>query len=201
MKIHRAIPTAAALIACCIAVPAWASEQASAQMTSLSLGGGEFQYTIGLTDTGTTNIQTFWYSWIPGQDYMPVSPTAIQQPADWSNLITGGSPGDGYAIQWVTSSSPLTPGSSFDFSFDSTATPATLAGNASFHPGTPIGTSFIYSGAPFSDAGFEFVVDSVPEPSALKVLPLGAIVLICLAWRRFQRKRTRQPIESFKSEP
>ena len=109
---------------------------------------------------------------------MPVSPTNIQSPSNWSANITGGNSNNGYAVQWLTSSSttpnPLTPGSSFSFVFDSTATPSSLAGNSSFYPNTPTGTSFVYTGAPFSDPGFKFVATSVvPEPSAWTALVLG----------------------------
>ena len=142
-----------------------AAEQASAFLTATPLGGGVFDYTLTLDDTGTTNLETFWYAWVPGEDFMPVSPTNILSPANWNANITGGGPNNGFAIQWLTSSSatpaPLTPGHSFTFSFDSTATPAVMAGNSPFYPGTPTGTSFVYTGAPFSDAGFEFTAVSV----------------------------------------
>lgn len=52
-----------------------------------------------------------------------------------------------------------------------------------FFPGTPVLTSFVYSGAPFSDGGFQFVVQpaaatAAPEPAsgALAVLGIGLLV-------------------------
>jgi hypothetical protein len=44
------------------------------------------------------------------------------------------------------------------FSFTSADPPASVFGNSVFFPTTPVLTSFVYSGAPFSDAGFDFQV-------------------------------------------
>jgi hypothetical protein len=170
-----------------------ATESASADMSALALGGGEFDYTITLTDTGTTNLETFWFSWVPGKDFMAVSPTNIVSPTNWTANITGGGPSDGYAIQWVTpavsTASPLTPGVTDTFSFESTVNPVAMAGDSVFYSSTPIGTSFVYTGAPFSDAGFEFVVDSVPEPSTLAMMLAGVLVLGIVLHRRTRASR------------
>jgi len=146
-----------------------AAESASAVITPMSLGGGEFDYSIKLTDTGTTDLGTFWFSWIPGQDYLPVSPASEISPTGWHvGTISNAGPNDGFAIQWVASSSLLTPGSSLTFSFETTATPAEISGDSPFHMTTPVGTSFVYEGAPFSDAGDRFVATvATPEPSTL----------------------------------
>ncbi len=59
-------------------------DAASGLISSQDLGGGEFDYTIKLTNTGTNNLETFWFGWVPGQDFLPVSPTNIVSPANWS---------------------------------------------------------------------------------------------------------------------
>jgi len=133
------------------------SEAASASISGL-LVDGSYQYTATLTDTGTTPIGTYWLAWIPGKDYLDIPPTNIIAPAGWTAAVTNGGSGDGYAIQFkaTTSSSDLQPGDSLSFGFTSMETPAQLSGNSSFYPSTPETTSFVYMGAPFSDAGFEF---------------------------------------------
>jgi Bacterial Ig-like domain (group 3) len=136
--------------------------------------GADFNYTITLNNTGTTNIGTFWFAWIPGQDYMANNPISVANPTGWISAVTGGFPGDGYAIRWVATTAPITPGNSLNFNFTSAETPAQLGGNSPFFSNPPEGTSFVYIGAPESDPGYEFVVraattttlaDNGPNPS------------------------------------
>lgn len=140
------------------------SESASAQLTLVSTSGTQanpvFHYDITVTDTGTTNIGTFWFSWIPGEDFLPSIPSATSNPAGWTNALTGnGNQTDGTAIEWVASSNPITPGHSLSgFDFTTTDSPTALAGNSPSHSTEPVLTSFVYSGAAFSDAGFQFLV-------------------------------------------
>ena len=123
--------------------------------------GANFNYAIALHNTGTTNIGTFWFAWIPGQDYMANNPISVANPTGWTSAVTGGFPGDGYAIRWVASTAPITPGNSLNFNFTSAETPAQLGGNSQFFTNPPEGTSFIYIGAPETDPGYEFVVKAV----------------------------------------
>ena len=154
-----------------------AADSATATISDTSLGGGEFDYSITLKDTGAGNLGTFWYSWVPGKDFMPVSPTNIVAPTGWTDTVTNGGASDGYAIQFVSSSAPLTAGATDTFTFESTATPAQIAGNSPFYPTTPVDTAFVYSGGPFSDAGLDFQVASAPEPSSTALFFLGALVV------------------------
>lgn len=157
-----------------------AAETASATISQTGTTGVNFDYSIVLKDTGTTNIGTFWYSWVPGQDYMKSSPT-VTPPAGWSAAnITHGGASDGYAIQWIAST-PLTPGNSQTFTFESPDNFATMTGDSFYYPSTPVGTSFIYSGGPFSDGGDEFVV-AAPEPAGMGLL--GAAGVLALKRRR-----------------
>lgn len=166
-----------ALCFCALGVAASrAATLADATLTSTSLSGGVFDYTITLNNIGTTPIETFWYAWIPGQDYLATRPTP-QLPSGWTATITGGSSGDGFAIRWTTTSAPIDAGSSLNFEFSSTDTPTEIAGDSTFFPGTPVGTSFVYQGAPFSGGSDQFVVESVPEPSAVPTLGIGLLFL------------------------
>ncbi len=164
----------------------FAAESATASITDQDLGGGNFDYTITLDDTGTTNIGTLWFAWIPGQDYLPLQPTSTTSPTGWAvDQFTHAGSSDGYAIQWVASSDLLTPGNSLTFSFDTTAPPAQIAADSTFHPGVPVTTAFIYSGAPFSDNGVRLVATVVtPEPSSLALLFLGATGVVVAVWHR-----------------
>jgi hypothetical protein len=174
-----------------LATPASAATSANAVITDMP-DGTNFDYTISLTNTGTTTIGTFWFAWVPGQDFMQTSPTNIGQPSGWQNLITHDGAGDGFAIQWKASAAgnDLAAGGSATFTFTSSDTPAMIAGDSSFFPGTPVLTSVLYHTTPFSDAGTTFLVTvgaaAVPEPSSLA---LGLVAVVgSLAWRRLRRR-------------
>ena len=176
-----------------LATATWsrANEAASATFTVSTVSPGVFQYDLTLNDTGTTTIGTFWFSWVPGDGFMSVTPTGIVSPAGWSDTVTNG----GGAIRW-TNSTPLAAGSSVSgFEFDSTLTPTQLEAASTSIPTDPVDTFFIYSGAPFSDAGFQGVATPTaaptPEPSTLVLFSL-TLGLVGFA-RRF-RGQTRTAI-------
>ena len=162
---------------------------ASAGFSSQPAGGGLFDYTITLNNSAssTTSIGTFWYAWLPGQDYLPSSPTLVTPPTGWSDFITHFGSTDGYAIEFVAndSANALAPGQSLDFNFETLDSPAALAGNSPFYPSTPIGTSVVYGGAPFSGPSDQFVVlpTSVAEPSPITLWLFGAVGLLLFGTR------------------
>ncbi|MFO1159012.1 MAG: hypothetical protein U1E60_24385 [Reyranellaceae bacterium] len=79
-------------------------ESASATISVVQINPTTYQYSITVTDTGSTPIGTFWFSWIPGQGYLPNLPS-FTSPADWSATITDGAPpGNGYSILWTANS-------------------------------------------------------------------------------------------------
>jgi uncharacterized protein (TIGR03437 family) len=111
---------------------------------------------------------------------MPTSPTNITSPTSWTANITGGTSGDGYAIEWIAGSgAALTPGQTLSgFSFESTTPPTTMAGTSPFYA-QPILTSYVFSGAPFSDGGFQFQVQpaSVSTPPSVSINANGVVPL------------------------
>jgi PEP-CTERM motif-containing protein len=170
----------------CGANPLKAGSLATADLTPTKIGPSLYQYSVTLHDTGTTNIGTFWFGWVPGQNFMSSSPTSILSPTSWMDAVTHGGPGDGYAIQWVASNpgAALTPGNSLSgFVFDSTMTPSQMAGFSTDHPAYPVGTSFVYIGPPFGDPGYQFVatvneVSTTPEPSSLLLFGTSLLGLL-----------------------
>ncbi len=81
------------------------------------------------------------------------------------------------------------------FDFDSTLTPAELAGFASGEPSIPITTAFSYSGEPFSDGGVQFVatpaaIASTPEPTTTLSMALGFGLILLLSSAARRRKLT-----------
>jgi uncharacterized protein (TIGR03437 family) len=152
---------------------------ASATISSTQLNSTTWQYDVVLDDIGTTSLGTFWLAWVPGENFMPTSPTNIASPTSWTANITGGTSGDGYAIQWIAGSgAAVTAGKTLSgFSFESTTSPTALAGNSTLY-GQPILTSFVYSGAPFSDSGFQFQVQPASVSTSSVSIDANGIVPI-----------------------
>ena len=157
--------------------PAHAALSASSTISQRQVGAGSYEYTLTLTDTGTTPIGTFWFGWIPGYDLLPHAPTSIVSPAGW----TGTNAADYFGVasaRWVNTVTPLQPGQSLSgFKFDSPDSNV-ITGTSSFF-GEPIAQSYVYIGAPESDAGFALTPAVVtPEPTALALLALPVTLLL-----------------------
>jgi hypothetical protein len=161
--------------------------------SKLDNDGVHFDYTILLTNSSasTDPIGTFWFSWVPGKDFMATSPLSESTPSGWTANVTHGGATDGFAIQWVAGTgAALGIGNSLTFGFVSSETPAQLAGNSPLFPTFPEGTSFFYNGAPFSADSEQIVAASaVPEPSTMALSFVGGLGL--LAARRFRRRAPR----------
>lgn len=173
----------------------YASEMASATLTSTQIDPTEWLYSVQLDDIGTTNLGTFWFSWIPGEDFMNSTASDVTTPAGWTDTITNGGGSDGYAIRWVAGAGDaVTSGNTLSgFSFESSVSPSTLTGNSPFYPAEPELTAFVYSGGPFSDAGYSFVVQETaaagtPEPASAGLVVVGAFALVVYVRRRSARR-------------
>ena len=139
--------------------------KAEAQISGVSVGHGTYAYTLTLHNTAasTASIALFWFAWEAGQaDFMTSQPTSINTPAGWSATVDGGGDGDGYSIQFVTFTSPLKPGSSVTFTFNSADSPKMMAGPATLYPEYPTLTSQVYSNPAASGVQDVFVAKLVP---------------------------------------
>lgn len=143
-------------------------------------GGGPFSYSLTFSDgaSATSPIGSVWYAWIPGQFFLPGTPTGTSAPTGWTATISSTS------IQYIASSSiyDIQPGHSLSgFGYTATFSPAQLAAAPNS------GESVAYSAGLFSDAGDTFTVQAVPEPSSLGLLGVG-ILGLALASRGKMRK-------------
>jgi hypothetical protein len=173
---------------------AWGALGATATI-SATPSGPSFNYTIMLTNTGTTNIGTFWFAWTPPgapveYDFLPSAPSSITQPAGWVGLSSFGFPG--YSIEsYNLTGSLIAPGQTGIFQFASSDSPATLQGTSIFE--FPITTSFIYEGPPEVGATAEVTpVFVVPEPASLGLVVAGGLTLLVRPRRRQALRSTRR---------
>jgi hypothetical protein len=133
-------------------------------------GSGPYVYSLTFSDAAgaTSPVGSVWYSWIPGQFYLPGVPTGATAPVGWTATVLSDS------VQFVANSpaNDITAGQSLSgFSYQATFSPAQLAAAPNS------GVSVAYSGGFFSDVGNTFTVQPVPEPSEQMLLLLGAISL------------------------
>jgi hypothetical protein len=168
-----------------------ALEMATAEIQQVSSTGSGankiFNYALTLNDTGPTKIGTLWYSWIPGLDFLATAPTNVTAPTGWTDSVITEFTGDGYSIQWVSSSPTfsLTPGQTltgFNFSSPQTLTQVTSA-LSTILPLYSGGQSYVYIAGPETDSGFSLVAQAVvPEPASMGLV--AASMAAVLARRR-----------------
>ena len=132
-----------------------------------SSGSSPYLYSLTFSDAAgaTSSIGSVWYSWVPGQFFLPGVPTSASAPVGWTATISANS------IQFVANSAAndIAAGQSLSgFSYQANFSPTQLAAAPNS------GVSVAYSGGLFSDAGNTFTVQPVPEPSACALLLLGA---------------------------
>jgi hypothetical protein len=165
-----------------LAVGAATTVHAQGQLASgtiSSSGAGPYLYDLTFSDAAnaTSPIGSVWYSWIPGEFYLPGTPNSASAPVGWTANVFGDS------VQFVASSPSfdITAGNSLSgFSYQAAFTPAQLAAAPSS------GVSDAYSGGLFSDSGNIFTVEAVPEPTTPALLVFGAAVLFVVGWRKVQ---------------
>jgi hypothetical protein len=148
--------------------------QAQSQLPSGTIGSsgsGPYNYSLIFSDAAgaTSPIGSVWYSWIPGQFFLPGVPTSASAPAGWTATILSDS------VQYVASSpaNDIAAGQSLSgFGYQATFSPAQLAAAPNS------GESDAYSAGLFSDGGVIFTVQPAPEPSGFALLLAGAATLL-----------------------
>jgi hypothetical protein len=178
------------------ALPSSALAQLHASATiSTGSTSAPYSYTITLNNTGTTDINSFWFAWTDTPafyDFLPSSPTVTNLPTGWTAPITNTGPGDGYGIEFYNpvynpggTGSPIAPGGSGTFAFTTPDSPLTLNGDA-YIPPNKITTSWVYMGIPTTDPGFSFnmtVVSQLPGDANFDGIVNGLdIALVSSNW-------------------
>ncbi|MFZ1085073.1 MAG: PEP-CTERM sorting domain-containing protein [Terracidiphilus sp.] len=160
---------------------------ASATYTYSQVSPGVYDYSLILDNTGTTNIETFWFAWYPQPQGLLIDPPmSVSSPSGW----VGTTPGD-MTVQWTTSSNPLAPEIQLSgFSFESTETPTQMQSDfPGPNEGPPVSLFTVYAGAPYS--GSPYVAQAIfegqtptatPEP-ATWILMLSGLSLAAITFR------------------
>ena len=165
--------------------PTYGQVSATATMTAVP-DGGNYDYTITLNNTGTSNIEVFWFAWLPGYDFLTSSPTVTKTPTNWTTFVESGGYYGGYSIEFYDtgSTSPLAPDrSSSAFQFTSPDSPSILSANDPIFGYYPTTFSYVYQGAALASPSATIngiPITTVAEPSSVILLAFGGFVLLAL---------------------
>jgi hypothetical protein len=152
------------------------AQGATATISDVAAGGGVFDYTILLQDTGSTSLNSFWYGWTTSGNNLPSNPTGAGNTLGWASDL------DRNSIQWVNSTgTALAPGQSGTFTFVSTATPSAITTPPSGESVAYVnGITFTENNPGDSTSVFSPTLVVAPEPSSVSLLMGGLIALIIL---------------------
>lgn len=168
-SVRLALAAAAALAASTLSSDA---QSASATISDVPAGGGMFDYTITLRNTGPTNLSGFWYGWTTSGNNLPSNPTTAGNSLGWVNTL------DGNSIQWSISGLGLAPGQSGTFTFVSSSTPTAITTPPSGESVAYVhGIDFSQGVAGDSTPVFSPSLVATPEPSSLGLLAAGLFVV------------------------
>jgi len=166
------------------------AQSAVATISDVAAGGGVFDYTITLQNTGTTTLDSFWYAWTRSGNNLT---SAASNPGSSLGWVDTGLTGN-TSISWEgNSGDSLAPGNSAIFTFDSTETPTAITTlpsgeSVAYISGTGPNT-FGQNQPGASSPVFAPSLAVVPEPTSLGLFAVGALAAtLGLEVRRARRK-------------
>ena len=157
------------------------AQSASATISDVAVAGG-YDYTITLDNTGTYNLQSFWYGWTQNGNNLPANPSSAGNSLGWANTL------DGNSIMWGTSAdTPLAPGHTGSFTFFSSSTPSAITTSPSGESVAYVGGIDFSQGTPGDSTGiFSPTLVATPEPASIALLAIGSLSLLTIGRRTQQ---------------
>lgn len=156
-------------------------------LSSVTAGGGVFDYTLTLNNTGSEAIESFWLGWVPGS-FNVSSPSSAGNNLGWTSTL------DGSSVQYGgTAGTALAAGHSGTFTFDSTTTPAQFmaqtgeAGDSTAYGVNAANGQLSFTLSPPDTETFALTV--APEPSTFAILALGSLGFLDVLRRKFSTTR------------
>jgi hypothetical protein len=137
------IPKMSPIRLSCVVAAALAAATVSSQAQSATatiswvadVDGSDYDYTITLQNTGSVDLNGFWYGWTQGGNNLPSSPSSADNSLGWENDLSGNSimwenaySENGYTYYYGT---PLAPGASATFTFVSSSSPTDIMNSPS----------------------------------------------------------------------
>ncbi|HVU26728.1 MAG TPA: PEP-CTERM sorting domain-containing protein [Verrucomicrobiae bacterium] len=184
LSMNSFLPAALAAIGLVTSATLGQAQTSTSATISGVQNGVNWDYTITLTDTGTTQIGNFWYAWTPDVAPFFYLPSSEVSNISGQNGWTGA--GVGNSIQFVdnNSANALNSGESVQLFYTASFSPTDLANTA--NSGLSVAYSgsgtFVENGASTGDFSVQIV--PAPEPSSVALLSLGSLGLLALATRR-----------------
>ena len=159
------------------------AQDATATISDVA-AGGNFDYTVTLFDSGTTDLRSFWYGWTTSGNNLPSDPTSAANSLGWANNL------DANSIQWEAGSgTALTPGHSATFTFVSSSSPTAITAGSSGESVAYVNGIDFSQGSPGDSTGVFSPVLATPEPSSAVLFTAGlGIVGFTLRARPSQQK-------------
>jgi hypothetical protein len=158
------------------------AQSATATISGVAGGGGVFDYTITLHNTGSTVLDGFWYAWTTSGNNLSAGITSPASALGWTDTAIEGNT----SISWQgNSSDELAAGGSSTFTFDSTETPTQITAGTSGESVAYVGSIDFSQGSPGDSTGvFSPVLTTVPEPSSVGLVAAGMVGLLFRAVRK-----------------
>jgi hypothetical protein len=159
------------------------AQSATATISGVAAGGGVFDYTITLHNTGTTSLDSFWYAWTLSGNNLSAAASNPGSSLGWIDTALEGNT----SISWEgNSGNTLAVGQSATFTFDSTETPSAITTlpsgeSVAYVSGTGPNT-FDQNDPGVASPVFSPTLVAVPEPSSLALLIAAALGLLAARW-------------------